>query len=661
MLSTLVSQISDSREWWLSLLLGATIVVIYSYSRFDEPSYGELKYFARYELRFSTSHGAYQRWKYAYTLLVTLIFIVFAMLIQWARKGTGGGATPLPSQELSSPIAIAMYIISLTSLPYLQKGELLLRGMFHAWAKIPHAVRQTFGEMDASQFNHNFLESERQRISETEAASFSLGTQNVQNEILRLWLKMGSLLNSLSNKPFQLLKGENLDFFVHYKDEFDDIKVQHDVIGNSLQRYLGHKKPSASQEQDAREFLSHLKELDKRLLTFIACLVRSSVATDVESGHILQQLGFVTESNPVSASNTSDMLLWLSVPLILPLGAVLVLTPIAVKYIDHSVRDVFKLPAAFDETFIWFCVSAATYIVVLSISLRMRAELIGRNEWFELNDNNKHRPWKKYLPLAAYGMVGGAAVLVILGLSCIAPALAGCLNAAHDLSTSATFIKINLFAAIPWLPVYLGIAFAGLWVSDTADMSDESSTPWAKFANQSIRSGIIIAGLAAAALFIRDDFPKAAYWSDFVIVFAYIPFQIFLLSGTMLFSWQIYIYSGDIIRPLAGKHVHVHASEAQGDDFVMVLECNGEATRYLSSKEQDADSHGQWVHFPEGTVIHWDDKGDKQAGLDGEVGLIKSSNGILFYHAFRESIAGKPDSSAQLNIIANPFCPVARL
>jgi hypothetical protein len=52
----------DSGKWIIAFRFGMVTVVLYSWSRFDEPSYdSQSEYFSRYKPKFSTSYARYAR------------------------------------------------------------------------------------------------------------------------------------------------------------------------------------------------------------------------------------------------------------------------------------------------------------------------------------------------------------------------------------------------------------------------------------------------------------------------------------------------------------------------------------------------------------------------------------------------------------------------
>src|SRR5215831_10103862 len=74
-------ELNGTSIWVIAMCFGAFMVGIYSWSRFDEPSYdSQSEYFARYKPRFSTSHARYARAKWAYLVAIILIYGGFTLV-----------------------------------------------------------------------------------------------------------------------------------------------------------------------------------------------------------------------------------------------------------------------------------------------------------------------------------------------------------------------------------------------------------------------------------------------------------------------------------------------------------------------------------------------------------------------------------------------------
>jgi hypothetical protein len=66
-------------RWMIPLCFGAVVVAMYSWTRFDEPSYdGQSEHFARYKPWFATSSQRYWRAKWSCVGAITLLFLMFS-------------------------------------------------------------------------------------------------------------------------------------------------------------------------------------------------------------------------------------------------------------------------------------------------------------------------------------------------------------------------------------------------------------------------------------------------------------------------------------------------------------------------------------------------------------------------------------------------------
>jgi len=81
------------------LCFGAAMVGIYSWTRFDEPSFdSQSEHFARYKPRFSTSYTRYRRAKLCYVCAIVLLYFVFSFVPQLFTSlpaSTPSRSTPL--------------------------------------------------------------------------------------------------------------------------------------------------------------------------------------------------------------------------------------------------------------------------------------------------------------------------------------------------------------------------------------------------------------------------------------------------------------------------------------------------------------------------------------------------------------------------------------
>jgi hypothetical protein len=247
------------------------------------------------------------------------------------------------------------------------------------------------------------------------------------------------------------------------------------------------------------------------------------------------------------------------------------------------------------------------------------------------------------------GLVCGGGTLFVIALLCGpgVPCDPITLGSIHVNSPERAFGQAFL-----WSPLAIVVAFAALWLSDTAATSEGESAPWRKFIVQGFAGALCTALMAS--LILPDLEPKDFSKGDMLIARLFVPGQILLLVFVMFMIVQAYEFYGQDARRLVGRGIQ--AISPRGPIFAMLLDPTGKASRFAANEKHfnatNALSHGRWLAFPEGTVIQWLDKGDDS--VNGDLGLIASSEEILTYQAFNDRISGLPEYIAQLDLRAVP-------
>ena len=105
----------------LVIFFGAVMVGLYSWSRFDEPSYdSQTEFFCRYKPRFSTSYARYARAKLAYVCAIIAIYLLFSLVPQLYEPFSDPAMKPIKG---SIPLGIALAIITLQNTVMLKDLE----------------------------------------------------------------------------------------------------------------------------------------------------------------------------------------------------------------------------------------------------------------------------------------------------------------------------------------------------------------------------------------------------------------------------------------------------------------------------------------------------------------------------------------------------------
>ncbi len=185
---------SSTGKWIIAFIFGALMIGLYSWSRFDEPSYdSQSEYFARYKPRFSTSYMRYARARLAYLGAMLLIYAIFSLVPELfaaiASIGAGADRTKavdgLKTVDGLIPLAVTVGVLTLQNVPGLKEVERRIRGSLHSVARIPDCVRRTVAQMRSSPFafDKNDYDSQTKKLDCHSACNFDplsrgIGVQN---------------------------------------------------------------------------------------------------------------------------------------------------------------------------------------------------------------------------------------------------------------------------------------------------------------------------------------------------------------------------------------------------------------------------------------------------------------------------------------------------
>jgi len=239
---------SGDQIWLLALALGAIVVGMESWVRFDEPSYdSQAEYFARYKPRFSTSSQRYWRAKWGYIVAILLLYLLFALVPEILAAFTGG-AVELNKQkfgEAAVPLAAALVLMAVERTKVLNDFERKVRGFLHAFARIPDCVRRTVAQMKSSPFNFT----PRAIASLTRRLGLDAGRNSVpanfnallaEDDLLHTWCNVGALLTAVSEQNRDRC-GIDLLFFESYRDELDSMTDRHIALAELVRQHVAER------------------------------------------------------------------------------------------------------------------------------------------------------------------------------------------------------------------------------------------------------------------------------------------------------------------------------------------------------------------------------------------------------------------------------------
>jgi len=628
-------------EWDGAVFYGVLIVTVYSWSRFDEPTYNKIQYFSIYKPQFATSNSSYLFMKITYILLSCAIFVGASLV----SKVVGANG------PLTSPIAIAMYVVTLQNVPGLLAVERAVRAVLHATAKIPQRVRQTAEQMCTADFkfeNFDLLKlstSLIRRVWGPDAADSDRRTiihyiREIANsdKILHDWLLIACLLSALSDRNGSKSKIEIKPSFIdEYKYEIDSITANHAAAFNDVAHHL-ENICNRKETDDPPTLAANLEEIRRRLFAFIACGVRSSVATDIQSAEILQGLGFSGSFSSEHDSSISDLLLLLSICLLFAALGFVLSTEVMYAFVKDA-ANALHLPQDAANGFYFFLSTAFFYTVTITSGLRLRERRMGRADWFNLNEFERRIPLKKYLSPTVAGALCGLAGLFFIALFC-GPGF-------RCAPIDTPIFRLNepgsaLDQSWRWFPVAIFLAAAFLWVSDRAQMTDKTRAPLMEFILRSLVLALLMAITVVVCEFtlLPPLDTGALDVFDKVVVLIFYPMQSAILSGIMLLIVQLYFYDrASTLRRIVERRIIT----PQDRSFYIVFEDSGRALWYCDRHHAcngvNPLRRGLWLRFPEGLIVAWDR--DNIANFPGDVGLISELEKEIFYRAYEHEISSQ--------------------
>jgi len=408
---------SDASDTQVMILLvgviGAALVGIHSWSKFDEPSYStQSEYFARYKPRFATSSVLYTEAKLAYTGIVIALYVVLSTVPGLLAVF---GVQSMPTGP-SVPLFVALSITTLQSFPIFKDVEQKIRGFLHALARIPEGVRRAVSQMRVSPFQipPAIIEQQTRKIlvlcGDGINTPLAVGALLTEDDVLHTWSTTGALLTALTetNRP---RTGIDPLFFDYYKDEFDSIFAKHGILAEQIAEHVkrqgAHDGPAPV---DDPTLLRSARDLRDRLYTFVACGVISNARNAAQQTEILRALGFSIKP----AHEPVPMIPLVSILVIAMLGLSIV-TAFLVKFfwgyvlsgIEPSWQNVFPIPALPFETYTWSWSSAAFYLSTIIAALLIRNTRVARQHWFDMSNLDRERPIFLYAVPILVGTLSG--------------------------------------------------------------------------------------------------------------------------------------------------------------------------------------------------------------------------------------------------------------
>jgi hypothetical protein len=656
-------------QWSVALALGAAIIFVNSWSQFDEPSYDtQSEALKPYKPRFTTYPANYFRAKLIY------LSAFFALLLAFSYVPDLFFALfpDRKSDDLSLkvlPVIIALALMTGARTPPTKDLERKLRSFFHSVANIPEGVRKTIGQIRRSGYqpDDDKVESQTAKLDAANGGrplERSLVASLIRDDVVtKLWHSTGALLSSLSPDNRATV---DLDpsFFETFHAELSSIEDKHDSLAKPVRRHIEEiasnpslLRPNIVNDSDTM-LQKELETVRERLYAFAACAVRSSVKTETESLNTLKQLGFASPKQfhlKASVRTTILMIIQFSLLGILVLS---VFTSFSTGMFSDAVlrplgsewEHVFPIPTAIGGTYAWTWTTAIFYAAAILTTIGMREAKISQRKWFDLNTDRRRRPIENYAGPTLIGTAVGGTVLVLIAYI-DGPGFQFSIPGLSELQEG---VRLSL----PWIPLAGAMSFISLWLVD----SDLKVRDWRAVAASSLAGGAImgIIGLFTALYSMKTTVQvfadthhlgaeNVAVQGAVIKVSVFIAFQIGVIT-TLLCAVVL------ISQILIGKAQSLCASALtiatfRGTLFTILLDRGGAAHLVPqgagSANACRAPREGRWIHFPEGTVVRWNEPDG--GSHDPTAGIFTSSEGNLVYEEYDGEIAGDAMSVAHLD------------
>ncbi len=647
----------DGEKWIAAFIFGMVMVVLYSWSRFDEPSYdSQSEHFSRYKPKFSTSYARYAWAKRAYVGAMILIYLILSLVPELFntfvnigptgdRPKTPEGLAPL---VIATPLAIALGLVSLQAIPGLKELERRIRGFLHAVARIPDCVRRTVARMRSSPFTFEPSAYQCQtrklvsRLNVRNQQPVGLTKLTDDDEILHTWYCVGCVLVALSERKRDSVGIEPI-FFAYYKDELDSISAKHVALVELVREHLSECLRGNTPNDVGT--LGEIRDLRDRIYTFVACGVHSTVKSEADSLDMVKKLGFcLTDEPPADRIGFGGKLAGLSFISLAMLSIFTgCLTWMFSEYISRGIgRDwIHGLPVPTDILgyFTWSWTTAAFYFTAIFGALAIRKSKIAQREWFDINNFRRERPLIRYITPILVGTAFGSLTLSII-------AVIGGPGFKASFGDAGAAIALSL----PWFPLAMVMASIVVVLSD-GQLKDDRF--WPDTMIHSTVGALIMAGtgyLMSSLVISRSlvDFAASSHreLSDEVLRTG--NYTSLFIGGLIgLFAFVLCVIAQVAERYLTRARLsavkHVDLITVKGEKFSIFLEKSGEAS--LLAANCDASNSepviGRWQLFPEGTAMKWSvGSGEGRQGV-GDFGLIHRCGDSIIYDGYLGQFSAK--------------------
>ena len=656
--------ISDKEAWFAALAFGAIMVGSFYWSRFDQTTYEDKsQYFRLYAPRFSTPGNRYRNARVGYVVVLIAIFVFFSFFPTFLEVlATGELAEKLNQRPQGSavPLIVAMVIMGLQNVPGLRLLEIRIRSGWHAFGKIPDGVRRTVSQIRGALFDfdshENFLQQEVTRLASAAGDQRVTADLVKSDAVLRRWCKISCLLDRISDRGAKQTHISD-SFLETYDEELESITARRDALAHRVNAYIVQAMESVPVDADEpfeatlplgnegpgdANLQRELSKLRDRLYTFIACGLRSSLTTGSLVPSALRGLGFDVRSGKKRNPGILEIAgLFLITVVSITVFTVFVSLEFNQQYVagldlQEGLLSAIAVPQDYWMLWLWTIFSAAFYLVAVTGALVPRAMAITRLDWFDLDQDKRHRPFGRYVgPIVAGGLCGYLALCLIqvftFLLTASGPNEAGLMAHAKD----------GMRQSLCWIPLAIIVSFFALWVSD-AELRKRN---WIRNLSRAFFAATAMAlvgwlisemnttyvaqGIVGDSD-LPDGFEKARSRANVVVA-------IFIALFTTLLMVLIQRHEQNVLKKegLAGNWLTMRG--ANGETCEIQLEPDGTVV-HAPGDLRDTVVAGTWTQFPAGHVIKW--SAPLQLGehwLQDRGLLLREGGSILFEEYSDES------------------------
>jgi hypothetical protein len=673
MISEELVLLGPTASWIVALCVGATMVAFNFRLQFDEPSYSvQSELCSKYKPRFSTSHSRYERAKFGYLLTIVMIYLVLSLVPEVFYALLGGTSKSdtqsAPNSPTVVPVIVAFALLSFQRMPFTMEMERRIRASFHALARIPEGVRRTIVQIRNAEFTFDQdtvslqtkkLDILQERVSPLEVISHLI----CDDKLVGVWYRVGCLLAILDAR--QDILGIDPLFFDSYDDELTAITRDHNQVVGEVRKHANAilERPSLLHagilNDDDTGLFDRLRNIQERLYTFLSCAVQSSANTDIEKIEILRRLGFVirqstpVKSNALAAMGTVGGLSFITIMIISvftvylsQLFKAIVITPLGNPWVSSM-----QIPQDLLHIYFWSWTTAAYYVSAIIGSIIIREVRISYRNWFNINTMKRDIPLLKYVLPIIVGTIVGCVTLTLIALV-NGPGFHLSVAGLSDLQ-EAVILSYN------WYPLSIVITFVSLWLVDST-LCDDS---YALLLARSLRGGILMATIGFLTAYTANKSTVELTASSnhihhvpvvvlqaVIYTSLFISLLIAIFSTALCFVVQLSEVQLEKTRLFVGSLLRFVS--LQGVSFVVFLNRTGRALMLSPEKNERECGHpmaqGEWVQFPEGTVVQWKNGSGDNDRMIGDLGIISSSDGYLVYEGYQGRIQGEPEIVAHL-------------